>query len=83
LDPLVHTSRKPIPDVEVDGEDAFFINIERLSADMENGKFFHFEQEIGTGVANGLSFEAVDDVIRRAKIPVLILPVDSVGQLEN
>jgi guanylate kinase len=77
LDPLKHTSRKPVPDIETDGEDAHFVNAERITADLENGKFFHFEQDLN-GVMNAISFRAVDEVIAQAKVPILVLPVDSV-----
>lgn len=80
VDPLKTTSRKPVVGMEKDGETAHFVNVEQLSADFENGKYFHLEQE-EDGVLTGISFKAVDDVIATCKVPVLVLPVDSYKRL--
>ena len=75
--PIPTTSREPIPALfEKDGEDAYFISGERLTTDIENGKFFHYEPD-ESGSITGISYDAVDEVIAKGHIPVLSIPVSS------
>mmetsp|Transcript_24074 Transcript_24074/g.31352 ORF Transcript_24074/g.31352 Transcript_24074/m.31352 type:complete len:283 (-) Transcript_24074:514-1362(-) len=80
VDPLRHMTRPLIAEFEKDGEDGHFITIERFTADMENGKFFHTEQDEG-GNMTGISFQAVDDIIAARHVPIFAIPVDSHKQL--
>jgi len=76
VDPLRHTARPPVAEFEKDGEDAHFVSVERLEADIENGRLFHYGTD-ETGLLEGISFESVDDVIAAGKVPVLPLSIDS------
>lgn len=76
-DPIAHTSREPNEVLgEKDGVDYYFVTDERITTDIENGKFFHYEPD-ENGAITGISYEAVDDVIARGRVPVLALPVSS------
>ena len=77
VEPLLHTTRPPVAEFEKDGEDFHFVSLERFEADLENGRFFHTRRDEG-GNLEGVSFEAVDDVVSARKVPVLCLPIDSV-----
>lgn len=75
--PIPHTSREPIEALgEKDGEDAYFVTDERLTTDIENGKFFHYEPD-ENGAITGISYQAVDDIIAKGRVPVLSVPVNS------
>ena len=49
---------------------------ERLTTDIENGKFFHYEPD-ENGAITGISYQAVDDIIAKGRVPVLSVPVNS------
>jgi guanylate kinase len=53
------------------------VNLERLTADIENGKFFHYEND-ERGNLVGTSYQSVDDVIDSGKVPILSIPLVSV-----
>lgn len=76
IDPLRHMTRPLIAEFEKDGEDGHFVSVERFTADMENGKFFHTEQD-EAGNLTGITFQAVDDVLAAGRVPVLSIPVAS------
>ena len=66
VDPVRHTARPINPDFEVDGEDGHFVSEERLEADISNGRLFAFGR---TGAhLEGISFQAVDDVVASGKV---------------
>lgn len=76
VDPLKHTTRKPVADFETDGEDAHFMSLERLELDIENGRLFWWGED-SQGHLEGLSFAAVDAVVASGKVPVVCVPVDA------
>jgi guanylate kinase len=82
VDPLRHMTRPLIAEFEKDGEDGHFVSAERLSTDVENGKFFHTEQD-EAGNVTAISFQAVDDVIAAGHVPILAIPVASVRKASS
>lgn len=68
---------------EKDGVHGHFVNIERLTADIENGRLFHFEQDPATGHLSGISFQSMDDIMAAGQIPLVALPLESVRSQVN
>merc|ERR1719453_44758 len=75
--PVRHTCRPPLAALgEVDGTHFHFTSKEHMTADIENGKFMHYEAD-RHGILYGTSYASVEAVVSRSKICVIVCDVDT------
>ena len=78
-EPKMTTCRKK--GVDEVGDDFIFMSREEMTADVENGRFLHYETQ--NGALYGISYEALQEVVDSGKICLLTIPVRAFKTLRD